>query len=636
MLRSLTSGVSGVRSHQIMLDVVGNNIANVNTTGFKKSAVTFQDLLYETSRGATAPQADMGGINPMQIGLGTTVAAIETIHSQGPLQYTGNRTDIAVQGDGYFVLNDGTRNVYSRAGNFVLDGNGNIVQSGTGYTLMGYELTVDPDNPSRYIRGTRLVSLNIPVGQKLSAKETEVLGLQCNLDSRVNTYLPMGLTNSNFSTIANIGGQNYEISIAEGSGNNLLSISIGGTAYGLTLDGINTTTGLPELSSAPVTLGNYTYTLQFDDDTGELQLMDSSNNNNVVWSQQISGMMDYEVIYFKDSNNSLRPYLAEFTDKGDGNMVLTVWGQDNSNAWTSFVEEIPINADGAFVIPAAGQIITGLAGNVWVKLNSTEDGKGLSISSSNDGGSTYEVAVTLNQHTSSIHSTKVDIYDSLGNPHTIEVAFEKIGANEWRWRAWLPSEAGIQLSNNTGTIQFSSDGKLVAGGTATVDLGFSLLGAEDATVKFDFSGESFGKSPIDGVTQFGSSFTTKAYYQDGYPMGVLQDFSIASDGVIVGVYSNGRTNALYSTSLAVFSNPSGLEKIGMTAFVPTANSGLPQLVVPGEGGAGTLAGGNLEMANVDLAEEFTRLIIAQRGFQASARVITTSDQVLDELINLKR
>ena len=187
----------------------------------------------------------------MQIGLGTTVAAIETIHSQGPLQYTGNRTDIAVQGDGYFVLNDGTRNVYSRAGNFVLDGNGNIVQSGTGYTLMGYELTVDPDNPSRYIRGTRLVSLNIPVGQKLSAKETEVLGLQCNLDSRVNTYLPMGLTNSNFSTIANIGGQNYEISIAEGSGNNLLSISIGGTAYGLTLDGINTTTGLPELSSAP-------------------------------------------------------------------------------------------------------------------------------------------------------------------------------------------------------------------------------------------------------------------------------------------------------------------------------------------------------------------------------------------------
>ena len=202
-------------------------------------------------------------------------------------------------------------------------------------------------------------------------------------------------------------------------------------------------------------------------------------------------------------------------------------------------------------------------------------------------------------------------------------------------RAWLPSEA-IQLSNNTGTIQFSSDGKLVAGGTATVDLGFSLLGAEDATVKFDFSGESFGKSPIDGVSQFGSSFTSKAYYQDGYPMGVLQDFSIASDGVIVGVYSNGRTNALYSTSLAVFSNPSGLEKIGMTAFVPTANSGLPQLVVPGEGGAGTLAGGNLEMANVDLAEEFTRLIIAQRGFQASARVITTSDQVLDELINLKR
>lgn len=634
MLRSLTSGVSGIRSHQTMLDVVGNNIANVNTTGFKKSTVTFQDLLYETSKGATAPRENIGGVNPMQIGLGTTVAAVETIHSQGPLQYTGNRTDVAIQGDGYYVLNDGAQNVYSRAGNFVLDGNGNIVQSGTGYTLMGYKMSADPQNPTQYVRGTQLVTLNIPVGQKLSAKGTEVLGLQCNLDSRVDTYLPMGITNPNFSTTVAIGGNNYTLAISEGSANNLLNVSIGGSSYSMSLAGINQNTGLPELSDVSVTIGSDSYTLHFDDETGELQLKDSGN---IVWKQQISGIMDYQIVNFEGDDNQTRPYLVEFTDSGDGNMVMRLWGQDSSTppAWTSFQAVVPINADGTFAVPTVGIDISGLAGNVDLILNSTEDGKGLSVSASNDG-STYEVAATLNQRTSSVHSTKIDIYDSLGNPHTVEVAFEKIGANEWRWRAWLPTESGIALSNNTGVIEFGSDGKLKSGGTASVNIGFSSLGAEDASIKLDFSGESFGKIPIDGVTQFGSSFTTKAYYQDGYQMGVLQDFSIASDGTVMGIYSNGRNSALYSLSLALFSNPSGLEKIGMTAFIPTANSGLPQVVTPKEGGAGSLAGGNLEMANVDLAEEFSRLIIAQRGFQANARVITTSDQVLDELINLKR
>jgi len=622
-----------------MLDVIGNNIANVNTAGFKKSVVTFQDLLYETSRGATAPQGDIGGINPMQIGLGTTVAAVETIHSAGPLQYTGNRTDVAIQGDGYFVLNNGSGNVYSRAGNFVLDGNGNIVQSGTGYTVMGYQLTVDPNNPSQYIRGTQLVPLNIPVGQKLSAKATEVLGMQCNLDSRVPAYLPMGLTNPNFTTTAEIGGTVYSVSIAEGTnGTDLLTVNIGNGTFGLEPSGINATTGLPMFGDVSVSLGSDTYTLHFDDGTGELQLLDSSSN--VAWKQQISGIMDYATVSFKGVDNTTRTYLAEFTDKGDGNMAMTLWGQDSSNNWSSFSVDVPVNADGTFAIPAGGLIVpetsNQFAGNVDVKLNATGDGKGLIFLASVDNGTTYEVASTLNQRTSSIHTTKIDIYDSLGNPHTVEVAFEKIGANEWRWRAWFPSEPGIPISNNTGVIKFDSDGKLTGSGVANVDLGFSSVGAMDSQVKFDFSGESLGKSLIDGVTQFGSDFTTKAYYQDGYAMGVLQDYSIGSDGNIMGVYSNGRTNALYSIALALFPNPAGLEKTGMTNFIPTANSGLPQLVAPGSGGAGTLAGGNLEMSNVDLADEFTKLIIAQRGFQANARVITTSDQVLEELINLKR
>ncbi len=233
--------------------------------------------------------------------------------------------------------------------------------------------------------------------------------------------------------------------------------------------------------------------------------------------------------------------------------------------------------------------------------------------------------------------TKLDVFDSLGNSHTLEVSWEKIDNNQWRWRAWLPTESGITLKDNTGIISFGSDGKIeTASATPTMFLGFGALGAEDASIKLDFSGRSFGKEEIEGVTQYGSAFTTKAYYRDGYEMGVLNDFAVGSDGTVVGVYSNGESRALYRLGLAIFANPSGLEKVGNTAFIESANSGIAQVVSPLEGGAGKISGGSLEMGNVDLSEEFVRLIIAQRGFQANARVVTTSDQVLEELVNMKR
>ncbi|HRX25232.1 MAG TPA: flagellar hook-basal body complex protein, partial [Aminivibrio sp.] len=243
---------------------------------------------------------------------------------------------------------------------------------------------------------------------------------------------------------------------------------------------------------------------------------------------------------------------------------------------------------------------------------------------------------TINQKIASVHNTKLDVYDSLGNAHTLEVSWEKIDNNQWRWRAWLPSEPGVTISNNTGIMEFDSDGKITTGSSGVIGLNFASLGADDATITLDFTGESFGKDVMEGVTQYGSTFTTKGYYQDGYGMGVLNDFAAGKDGTITGVYSNGVNLPLYRIALALFSNPTGLTKVGSTAFAASNNSGLAQVVAAGEGGAGTIAGGTLEMANVDLSEEFVRLIVAQRGFQANARVVTTSDQVLEEVINIKR
>jgi flagellar hook protein FlgE len=228
------SGVSGVRGHQTLLDVVGNNIANVNTVGFKKSNVTFQDLMYQTSKGASAPGEARGGINPMQVGLGVNVAAIETIHSQGQLQFTGNRTDMAVEGDGYYVVSDGTEQLYTRAGNFILDANGNLVQSGTGFMVKGFGMTVDPNDPSSYTMGSNLTDINIPVGQKIPAKATELTGYRCNLDSRVEAYLPMGIETNDSSLTVNLGTDRYVLSNISGNSTQAgfltLSTAAGATA----------------------------------------------------------------------------------------------------------------------------------------------------------------------------------------------------------------------------------------------------------------------------------------------------------------------------------------------------------------------------------------------------------------------
>ncbi len=446
MLRSLMSGVSGARGHQTFLDVVGNNIANVNTVGFKKSNVRFQDLLYQTSRGAMPPVEGRGGVNSLQVGLGVRVAAIETIHTQGNINYTGSDTDVAIQGNGYYVLADGENRIYTRAGNFTLDSQNKIVQAGTGYRVQGYEMTPDPTDPTKFIQGSSLSDISIPLGAKMEARATTKIGFRCNLDSRVEP-------------------------VAEEEWN---------------------------------------------------------------------------------------PYATP-----------------------------P-------VVPAEA----------------------------------------------SSYSTTTEIYDSLGKAHELEVTWVRTGNkedNQWSWYAHMPDLNGGQVVGR-GQFSFGDDGKIVTtpDPNTSITVNFGVEGAEDSTILLDFTGGSFDKETIEGVTQYASPFTTKGYFQDGCKMGTLEKFAVAYDGTVMGSYNNGQNVPMYRLALANFVNPEGLTKVGETHFQESSNSGLAQIGIPGADGNGVLVGGALELSNIDLTEEFTQLILAQRGFQANARVITTSDQVLEEQINLKR
>lgn len=401
---SMNSAVSGLRAHQLMLDVTGNNIANVNTPGYKGARTTFSDVLSQTIAGATAPSATQGGTDPQQVGLGVRTGAVTNLFTQGGILTTNKPTDLAIQGDGFFVLSDGASNCFTRAGAFEVDAAGYLVDSVTGYRVQG----------------------------------------------------------------------------ASGD------VIISSTA-----------------SSPPV---------------------------------------------------------ATTTESFTGNLDPTV-----------------------------------------------------------ASASTYVATIAVN--------------DSLGESHNLTITFTKTATAGQFTYATTESDTGMSINaGGSGTIQFSGSGAITAGATGTVTLDFTNGASSGQVVTFDF-GSASNLSPVTG---YASAATLALARQDGSASGTIQTFSIGTNGVINGTFSNGRVEELGALRLATFANPPGLSKIGSNLYRETSNSGVANTGDPGTGGRGTLAPGSLEGSNVDLAEEFTRLIVAQRGFQANARVITTSDEVLTEAVNLKR
>jgi flagellar hook protein FlgE len=407
VLRSLFSGITGLRQHQTLMDVVSNNIANVNTTGYKSSSVVFEDTLSQMLKPAAAASSTLGGLNPAQVGLGVQLGAISTNFGQGSAQSTGRSTDLMIQGDGFFVVRSGTEQSYTRAGAFSFDSNGTLVTP-EGKVVQGWAATngtVNTDNP--------ITDIALPAGILIAPEASTAVTAAGNITAGTTTDLTLGAT----------------------------TYDAAGKEHALT--------------------------------------------------------------------------------------ITLTWNAGNGN---------------------------------------------------------YDANVT-------------DASDPASTPVAGVIAFDNTGAYD--------------AANSTlPTIQFN-DGPAAAPNTVvTMDL--------------------------TGVTNYGGPKSLAVTTTDGSAAGTLQQFQIQSDGSLVGIFSNGEKMVMAKIAMANFNNPMGLEKTGETSFRETTNSGLPQIGTAGSGGRGTLLGGNIEMSNVDLAQEFTNLIIAQRGFQANSRVITTSDQMLQDLVDLKR
>jgi len=415
-MRSLFAGVSGLRNHQTRLDVIGNNIANVNTVAFKASRVTFKEAFAQLLQGASRPPGDLGGVNPIQIGSGMNIGSIDQLFTQGTLESTGQNTDLAIQGDSFFVVGNGSRRFYTRAGAFQLDADGRMIAPTNGFVVQG----INADSAGIFSSSSSITDIILPLGQ---------------------------ITPANITTVAQMRGN--------------------------------------------------------------------------------------------------------------------------------------LNASAAI-------------------------------------GDTHSMGVT--------------VYDGVGTPHQLDITFTNTAPGAWDWGV---TSTTATLPLTTGTATFGTAGELLTfthpGGGANMTITPNGAGAP-----FDVTFDAGTIGDVDGLAGFSNASNAVIRSQDGYQSGDLESIAIDKNGVVTGFFTNGVTQALAQIALARFNNPSGLLRQGDNMFTESANSGLPVLGFAGTSDTSSITPGALENSNVDLSQEFTSMIITQRGFQANARVITTSDEMLQELVNLKR
>lgn len=551
MLRSMYSAVSGLKTHQTRMDVIGNNIANVNTVAFKSSSVTFSDILYQTTSNASGANATTGtgGVNAKQIGLGTTAAATKvSITSAGASETTGNPFDIRLtdkNSTNFFIVNNGSENVFTRSGSFYVDGSGNLCMSSTGYTVMGWQV----DETTGEIRKDTVSALRIMQEKNLtSAPEATT---QATI---------AGVLDENDTDVKNDAGRVMNLNFYDNLG------------YQYTAKFAIKSTG---------TDGKYTV---------ELTSVLDSNNQNITANLSKQDMAKIFGNY--NANAKLGEYVLTKDYEYDSA------SKSYTNKTTG--EKFPINN--------ATDKSTTFVGDKGSKVSITEIFSGITTTIANNvknNTNNYKVAfdVQTGHATLTGEQTSYDLeFD------TSSGKFKSIGGENPSVMLNMGALSS-GLINNNGNFQ-----------NITVDFSQCL------------NYENGGKSTIGADAGATDGKTGK-----GRKLGAMTGISIDTSGRIYGTYDNGNTELLGQIAVAQFSNASGLEKVGESCYRTTLNSGeFDGIGVEISADGSSMTTGELEMSNVDLSSEFTSMITTQRGFQANSRVITTSDTLLEELVNLKR
>lgn len=550
MLRSMYSAVSGLKTHQTRMDVIGNNIANVNTVAFKSSSVTFSDILYQTTSNASGANATTGtgGVNAKQIGLGTTAAATKvSITSAGASETTGNPFDIRLtdkNSTNFFIVNNGSENVFTRSGSFYVDGSGNLCMSSTGYTVMGWQV----DETTGEIRKDTVSALRIMQEKNLtSAPEATT---QATI---------AGVLDENDADVKSNAGKVMNLNFYDNLG------------YQYTAKFAIKATG---------TDGEYTV---------ELTSILDSNNKNITEGFTQAQMKD--IFGDTDTKTTIASYSSTLPGCG-----YTYDAKNGKLTNTATGNEVTINNDGTLSDDNTKTIkdVFGVSDGNLKNIKDSAAAKNTDYEFKNelnaDGTHSYQI-----KKTSATSSLKFDTKDG---------KFKSIGNG---------TEKSVELNLNNANLNKNGNFQNI-----TVDFSQCLNYSGKSTIGAD-------AGAVDGTTG------------KGRKLGAMTGIFIDTSGRIYGTYDNGNTELLGQIAVAQFSNASGLEKVGESCYRTTLNSGeFDGIGVEISADGSSMTTGELEMSNVDLSSEFTSMITTQRGFQANSRVITTSDTLLEELVNLKR
>ena len=671
MMRSLFSGVSGLKNHQTRMDVIGNNISNVNTTGFKSSRVTFTDMLSQTLTGASTPQDNIGGTNPKQIGLGSSVGSVDLIFTNGSVQSTGKNTDLCLSGNGLFVVKRGDETFYTRDGAFEFDAEGNYVLPGSGLFVQGW--MAKGDDPPETTGGTE--NIIVKAGKSMKASQSTMSTYVNNLNG--------GLEGHEISTV--------KVEYADGTSETVGSYDPKLGSLTVTVDGVEYDVD-PDLSWSPllvvpsdvtdmpvwskkvksVTSGTATQLTVSNLDAEGNKLYESVNptvlSNIDVPSDGLSVGGYYSVTQtiteaWADTENKEIILNLENTDGKGFNQVIIPMPEDSpsyheGDSFTTKVRITSIIADTGATISLDGadeeETLTSpmslsedtqyytkkVSGHIdAVKRNAdgvvfnNKQVQSVSVSTTDgllvEGLTSIKYAVDEMYYPSVV--TTVSVYDSEGGSHDVPVLFTKSDANTWKlslsgggssYTIDEPDGTKTEVTLESTNLTFNTNG-VYTGGEGKLSLTYTN-GAAAQTVDLNLS----------GLTQYIGSSTINAA-TDGYAMGTLSSVSIDTSGVITGTYTNGQKRAEAQVAVAQFNNASGLTKTGDSLYQESNNSGTANIKTAADLGV-TITPSALEMSNVDVANEFTDMIITQRGFQSNSKIITVSDEMLETLINMKR
>lgn len=554
---ALYTGLSGLNASQFALDVIGDNIANLNTTGYKGSRTLFQSQFARTLSAGTKPGTGQGGTNPVQVGLGATVGAIQRSFSPGSIETTGVPSDLAIEGDGFFVLRTPeNERVFSRDGSFTLSADNRLITA-DGYFVQGYGI-----NQNFEIIPGAIVDVSIPVGSLTTARATESLQLDGTLNSTgivatQGTILRSQVLNDPGGNLIVLGTNLVDLRAPADLGTPLLA-----AGDVITINGIKR--GGREVPSESFTVG-------------------------------VTGTTVQDFLNWIDLTLGIDDTVGVAGNPGTG--VVAGQIEIRGNAGT----------ENALAIQS-GTLVSSGATQLPFTFSETQAADGESV------------------HTSFI------VYDSLGTPLSVDLTVvledRTTGSSTWRFYATSGQDSDVKFDVGTGSVQFNAAGQYVAAPSNGFVIDRAGTGATDPLPI------EIGFSRLSGLNVSNSSLVMS--YQDGFSTGTLIDYSIGQDGMITGTFTNGLNQTIGQMAMATFSNPAGLLARSNNVFFVGPNSGEARVTAPLTLGAGKISEGALELSNVDLSREFISLITSSTAFSAASRVISTSDQLLQELLLIAR